>query len=164
MKLKVLICAATILTCVSSIPTPAFTEDRHTTVTSRQEDDNNPTVVKKRFKAIIDIHTLKLSENIKIPRQGYNIYTKDITFHAELLEETEYDINKTDSIISPYTGIVKFYFNWYANNKFSSKQYILAKYAYQDGNWVLKSALRSHQPGKFNTDKEDVDWVSSLFK
>ena len=143
---------------------PVFAAGNRPTGVINQEDENNPTIVKKRFKVKIDSEILKLSVNLKkIPKQTkYDDGT--YTYTAELSEGTEYDINKSDSIISPYIGTVKYYIYWIANGETVGKQHILAKYAYQDGVWVFHSASRSYSEGKYNTDKDELLWISTIFK
>jgi hypothetical protein len=72
------------------------------------------------------------------------------SFYSEWSSEYSYDIKKTDSIVSPYMGIVTFYGKvWWkrgntvegclnANWQIIGDSTATLKYLYQEGKWILK--------------------------
>ncbi|MBH8555335.1 hypothetical protein I8751_23900 [Nostocaceae cyanobacterium CENA357] len=61
---------------------------------------------------------------------------------AEYSGKNLYDIQKSDSIVSPYIGIVKYYLNWKVKEEVITDTYIKATYVFQDDKWIFKNAER----------------------
>jgi hypothetical protein len=124
---------------------------------STKEDINDPSKVKDVFLTKIKDDISKLNLGLK------NLVTKHkapgYTYKAEYAGKYSYDIQKTDSIVSPYLGLVKYRLNWYANEKLFTDIYIEATYAYQDGKWIFKDAAR-----KSDTVPEIKEAVNYLFE
>lgn len=104
---------------------------------------------------------LKIVEkNIQIPR--VNKYTKMNNF-AKTTGAYSIDIEKTDSIISPFLGKLAIDIAWYHDNEFLTNQKIIANYSFQDDKWILKKAYRLVESG-IQSDKDDMDWALGLFE
>lgn len=115
-----------------------------------EQDVNNPTIAKEKFETRIEEDLEKITPKLQEEqRQG------DYTYHAEAIGTYSYDIQQSDSIVSPFLGIAEYDIRWYANNEHVSDLTIQAQYAYQDGDWVLKEALRSID-GKLDKDPASV--------
>jgi hypothetical protein len=121
---------------------------------------DDPAIAKSRLEAKIAEDKQKLEPKLKQGKtQKYS--DKTYTYTAELTD-TEYDIKKTDSIVTPYTGIVKYNLTWIAEGDRLPGVHIEATYAYQDGQWVFKDARR-YINGDRNDEADDVAWVRGLF-
>jgi hypothetical protein len=134
-----------------------------------QTPDDQTAIVRNKLEARIKDDINKIEPRIKNPLKRQFGSKKD-TYYAELTGEYSMDIKTTDSIISPFTGIVDYNIRWYANSRMVSFPVIIkAIYAYQDGQWVFKSAKRyagyhPDRPMEGVEDAEDVSWVNSLFQ
>jgi hypothetical protein len=157
-KIKLLITSLLLFTSFSCIPLAQASNKNNI-----QNNQDELSIVKSSFKDKVNSDSRSLKTNLPKPIKGNSEDTKDYTYHGEFIPETKIDIKKTDSIMSPYIGTAIYYINWYSNGKFVSKQYILAEYAYQDDQWILKSAKRDTGYG-YNEDAEELQWVSSLFR
>jgi hypothetical protein len=78
--------------------------------------------------------------------------------YQEFSDQFEYDIQKTNSIISPYKGIVTYYYKWfimYGDNKEECERtkeptgmnsfFLTYTYAYQNNSWILKQKIDSRE-------------------
>jgi hypothetical protein len=125
-------------------------------------DNNDPNIVKERFDIRVtkDIEILKINLPHKIQQTNYEYW-------AEYAENYSVNIEKTDSIVTPFLGTAQYNIYWYANGKLvSSDMLIQATYAYQDGEWILKDATR-YVDGKPDQESASVGgpaWASALFK
>lgn len=166
MKLFAVVLAFALAGCAASTPpTPAPTASTHI-VTAPAEDPNKPEVVKQKFtqKVEQDLATIQ-------PKLLEKIVQGDSQYHAKYAGNYSIDIRQTDSIITPFTGVANYYINWFANGEQTRfQQYIQTNYAYQDGNWVLKSAIRvvvDPDIGRVVNDPSAVGnpaWAKGLFQ
>ncbi len=129
---------------------------------SEKVDTNDPNIVKKRF----DIRVTKDIEKLKV-NLPHKIQQTNYQYWAEYAENYSVNIEKTDSIVTPFIGTAQYNIYWYANGKLvSSDMLIQATYAYQDGEWILKDATR-YVDGKPDRESASVGgptWASALFK
>lgn len=145
--------------CGGSSPTATDTDSVSEPVS--EQNANDPAVVKEKFETRIKEDLEKITPKLQEEQlQG------DYTYHAEAIGTYSYDIQQTDSIVSPFSGIAEYDIRWYANNEHVSDMTVQAQYAYQDGDWVLKEALRSID-GKLDNDPASVGgpiWAAGLFQ
>ncbi|MFB2877486.1 hypothetical protein [Floridanema aerugineum] len=128
-----------------------------------QEDANDPKIVRERFEQKLKEDIERISPKLKEKRsKTYSDQT--YVYTAEYAGKQSFDIKKSDSIVSPYIAVARYYINWYANGKIvPGTMYIQANYAYQDGQWVFKDAMRFSED-KANTEPEIIAWANSLFQ
>ena len=128
---------------------------------SEKVEPNEPNIVKEKFDVRVtkDIERLKVNLPQKIQQTNYQYW-------AEYAENYSVNIEKTDSIVTPFIGTAQYNIYWYANGKLvSSDMLIQATYAYQDGEWILKDAIR-YVDGKPDRESASVGgpaWASALF-
>lgn len=80
------------------------------------------------------------------------------TFYSKWSNKYSYDIRKTNSLVSPYVGIVTFYGQDYRKTGKSKEECLKApwkpmdvpshptlKFLYQDGSWILYEAPRAYK-------------------
>ena len=67
---------------------------------------------------------------------------KRLEFKLKFKGEYSYDIEKTDSLVSPYVGKVNYKIYLYTNNEFMGEQELKAIYAYQDNKWIVNDVKR----------------------
>jgi hypothetical protein len=120
-------------------------------VNQERENPRNPKVIKKRF--LIQINTdMKLMKPLLDKSEKSDgvlrIYKRNKNY--------EYDIEKTNSIISPYIGNVVW--NFVLKAKMDTKEnstiynyQMQGLYAYQDNKWIMKS-IEPTDPDWKNTD------------
>ena len=109
-------------------------------------DPNDPAEIQRRFVQTINSAMKKAELGLKTPRQrkladstgGSAIHT----YSAEYTGKLSYDIRKTDSLVSPCVGFVSWEIKWYHNGKFSERESLNARYAYQNGTWVITNLTR----------------------
>lgn len=109
-----------------------------------QPNPNDPAELQRRF-------ILKVNEAIKVAAPGlkrpvsHTDSTGEIrTYSAEYTGKLTYDIQKTDSIVSPFLGSVSWSIRWYYNGQPTDRPMTLdAHYAYQDGRWIFKDLVRT---------------------
>jgi hypothetical protein len=142
---------------------PIYALDYQST-TVLQDDENSPSIVKKRFNSKLESEKAKLSTNLAKPH--YEKYKGVTTIYSgKLVEGIKYDIKKTDSIVSPYTATVFFPMDWSVNGKVvGTIHHIVTTYLYQDGEWVFKDAIRRYGQDKYSTIEEDAQLMRSFFK
>lgn len=132
----------------------------------KKEDPNDPQIVKKRFLE-------KINRDIKVAapllQKPKILQGAQRTF--QYTKKYEYNITKTDSIVSPYRGNVVWTFilrakildNKYASN--GDNEPIVFKmegiYAYQDNIWVMKN-LRSPEP-PYRWEENFTNMLKSAF-
>ena len=106
-------------------------------------DPNDPAEVKRRFVQTISADIKKAEAGLKTPYKAKQPDGTSASYHAEYMGEMSYDIKKTDSLVSPYLGVVSWKIRWYHNGQLVNGAFSLdARYAYQDGHWVLKDLVR----------------------
>lgn len=111
-------------------------------------DPNDPAEVQRRFvKTVTD--TIKRAEpDLKKPIAIQMVDDEQHTYFAEYSGKYSYDIKKSDSIVSPYLGTVSWSVLWYHNGQAAGPMTFDARYAYQDGRWVIKDLSRSFEGGE----------------
>lgn len=106
-------------------------------------DPSDPAEVKRRFVQTINSAIKKAEAGLKTPYKTKKLDGTFATYHAEYTGEMSYDIKKTDSLVSPYLGVVSWKILWYYNGQLVNGAFSLdAHYAYQDGQWVFKDLVR----------------------
>ncbi|WP_206044124.1 hypothetical protein [Geitlerinema sp. P-1104] len=139
---------------------PSTTSDSATSPASEQ-NASDPAVAKEKFEARIQKDLEKITPKLQEEqRQGNSVY------RAESTGTYSYDIQQTNSIVSPFLGIAEYDIRWYANNEYVTDMVVKAQYAYQDGEWTLKEALRVND-GEAINDPSAVGnpaWAASLFQ
>lgn len=144
--------------CMSQSKTPSVSS---APVSSSLADPNDPNTAKERFQA-------KIKEDIEriTPRLKEEITNSGDQYNAEYSGNYSYDIQKSDSIVSPYLGIADFEIKWFHNGEYVSDMSIKANYAYQDGQWVLKKAIRyvGDEPTLDVKAVGNLQWTASLFQ
>ena len=128
------------------------------------QNHQNQNAIRLTFEARINTDLEKARPKLRQPHKGTNTYTDDRTFHGEFTGAFEINIEKTNSIVTPFIGVVVFTIKWFQNGTFVNYQTIRNEYGFQDGQWILKKAMRFPSPGRPNDDPEETIWVWSLFQ
>lgn len=117
-------------------------------------DSNNPAEVQRRFRAVIDEAIVKAGPGLKTPYKAKDHLGEVHSYWSEYNGEFKFDIERTNSIVTPYIGVVSWGVDWYHNNKLTDfKMFIEAKYSYQDGKWVFKKLSRYDERGYMGADE-----------
>ena len=110
--------------------------------TAFPEDPNDPAEIQRRFLQTVNSAIKKAEPGLKTPIIRI-IGNASHSFFAEFTGKFTYDIKKTDSIVSPLLGTVSWSVNWYDNGVNTNIPTTLdARYAYQNGQWVIKDLVR----------------------
>jgi len=128
-------------------------------------DPNDPTVVDKKFQERIEADIKKISQSIKtkpLPPAGGTG-----RFSAECTGVYAYDIQKTNSVVTPFIGYVNVNIRWFYNGELvQAVQHIRYSYSYQRSEWVPKSGRRDVDEEKVFRYPTDVipfdNWAMSL--
>ena len=108
-------------------------------------DPSDPAKVKESFEARIKLDLDKIT-----PRLQEEIISGDNKYYAKALGTYSYDIQQTDSIVTPFSGVAKYDVDWFANDsQTSGSTYIQANYSFQDGKWILSEAFRVIKSSEF---------------
>lgn len=119
----------------NQINTPA---SQDSTMSDAAVDPSDTAKVKESFEARIKSDLEKIT-----PRLQEELTSGDSKYYAKSLGTYSYDIQQTDSIVTPFSGIAKYDVAWFSNGSQSSgSTYIQANYSFQDGKWVLSEAYR----------------------
>ncbi len=106
-------------------------------------DPISPAEAQKRFVAQIKADIKRAEVEIEAPHKNVDPEGKTNTYLAEYDGKLEYDIKKTDSIVSPYTGIAVWDVKWSLNGRDTGiRMSFVGTYSYQDGAWVFKGLKR----------------------
>jgi hypothetical protein len=126
--------------------------------TTPAPDPNNPAEVQRRFAEKISADIKRAEPDLKKPlTQKYSDGVH--TYFAEYAGKFDYDITKTDSIVTPYLGTVSWSIRWYHNGVVIDQHVTLdARYAYQGGRWVIKDLSRN-----FGGEKVPGDGIFFIF-
>lgn len=117
-------------------------------------DTSNPTEVKEAFEQRIEQDLEVISQKLEEVREEKDL--EDGTsnfFHAESVGTYSFDIQETDSIVTPYVGQVEYDIIWHSDiapdpelglegGKNEQDMLLRAEYAFQDGEWIVKDAYR----------------------
>jgi len=129
----------------SASPTNAAPQSSTPPITTNAtipEDPNDLAEIQKLFLQTVNEGVRKAEAGLKTPVtriQG----NETRTFFAEYTGKFTYDIKKTDSIVSPLLGTVSWTVNWYENGILTNIPTTLdARYAYQNGRWVIRDLVR----------------------
>ncbi|PSB17397.1 hypothetical protein C7B76_09940 [filamentous cyanobacterium CCP2] len=126
-----------------------------------QQDVNSPASARERFEVRVRQDIERITPKLQEEQRQSNY-----TYRAEYSGTYSYDIQQSNSIVSPFVGVAEYRIRWYANNRYVQDMSIKTRYVYQDGEWVLKEALR-YIDGKPDTDPDSIGgprWVASLFE
>lgn len=115
------------------------------TPTSKQPiDSNDPAEVQRRFEVTINKAIKKAAPHLKKPHSTAYDDGNTSTYFAEYTGDFSFDIQRSDSIVSPFIGTVEWKIRWYHNEEEVANNMTLnATYAYQNGEWILKSLTRN---------------------
>ena len=115
--------------------------------TPKSVDPNDPTEVRRRFVETVEATIAKAAPEIKKPQvsQSTDLHGKPMTdaYVAEYTGEYSYDIQKSDSIVNPFTGTVSWKVAWSYNGQSTKTPTSFdATYVYRDGQWAMNSLRR----------------------
>jgi len=128
-------------------------------------DPNDSAELKRRFVETINDAIKRAEAGLKKPLKRTFSDGKVATYHAEYTGQLSYDIRKTDSLVSPYLGVVSWKIRWYHNGKLVNRPFSFdAHYAYQDGQWVLKDLVRRIPSLQGGSKELPADEYFDLFK
>jgi len=106
---------------------------------------DNPTdlaEVQRQFLLSVESAIKKAEAGLKTPVTRF-VENQTHSYFAEYTGKYTYDIKKTESIVSPLVGSVSWGVNWYDNGVLTNIPTTLeARYAYQNGQWVIKELIR----------------------
>jgi hypothetical protein len=110
--------------------------------TPRPPDPDDRTEIQRRFVNVINESIKKAEPSLQKP------VTREVNdgmhrFFIEYTGKLEYDIKKTDSIVTPYLGTVSWNIRWHYDDVESWPQTLNAHYAYQEGQWIMKDLVRN---------------------
>lgn len=110
--------------------------------TTTPEESIDLAEIQRRFLQTINDGIKKAEAGLKTPVIRI-VGNQSRTSFAEYMGKFTYDIKKTDSIISPFLGTVSWSVNWYENGIATNIPTTLdARYAFQNGQWVIKDLVR----------------------
>jgi hypothetical protein len=105
---------------------------------ARKEDPDDPRVSKNRLVEKIKKDSERLSSRAKDFADNREGRSFSIRFGGDF----DFDIKKTDSVVTPYVGIVDYHIDWCCNGNKVGVQDLRVTYAYQEGTWVFKDVIR----------------------
>ena len=143
--------------------------------TQNAKTNESAAAVRERFEQLLAEHIERIKPRLRQKVQNtkyaasfviegpgrYRPVPSEQVYSAEYIN-AKYDIQRTDSIVSPYLATASFSIRWYCDGAFTSIQSIECSYAYTDGVWRWKSGCRAADGKPLATDW-DVWWVQSLF-
>lgn len=98
-------------------------------------NDAPPPTIKKETIVVVQTGPLIDMKALLIKLEEKNVFMKDIgDYDLNGFEDIVYDVTKTDSLVSPYTGIIKY------STAGGFKKYITVNLAYQNDKWIYKQA------------------------
>lgn len=129
-------------------------------------DPNDPAEIQRRFVKTINDAIKKAEVGLKTPqKKRFHSGGRAETYYAEYTGKLSFDIKKTDSIVSPYLGFVRWEIRWYCNGELVDIPMSLdAHYAYQNGQWVFKDLVRHYENERFGVRDLPANEYLTLFK
>lgn len=139
-------------------PTPATATSTATTTASPNPsqilNQNDPAAIRQQFVATINQAITAAQPGLKQPVIRKFSGGDTVTIRAEYTGKLSYDIEKTDSIVTPFLGSVSWIMRWHANDQLRySAMTFDAHYAYQDGRWVFKDLVLNFDGKKGGGDE-----------
>jgi hypothetical protein len=148
-KFIIIIVSVTLSCCLTSCskkdePAISDTATSETPTSKQPIDSNDPAEVQRRFEATINKAIKKAAPHLKEPHSTTYDDGSTSTYFAEYTGSFNFDIQRTDSIVTPFVGTVEWEIRWYHNGKnIAGDMTLNATYAYQNGKWILKSLTRN---------------------
>jgi hypothetical protein len=160
---------------VTNAPTPSATPtafpmvQQAPTMPSREVPQEKPQVsetvdIKQLFRKKAEEDARRMEPHLKRP---FSHSGNGNTFSCEYTGKYQFDIQQTNSLVTPFTAYASFSIIWYANGTARDMQRIRIDYAYQDGQWVIKKIGRYCENGNGPIDnerEEESNWLVGLIK
>lgn len=139
----------------TQVVTPSTTTTNPATTTTL--DLLDPSIVRERFVEKVEEEIARVAP--RLPVEGMSP-----DHSAEYQPPYLFDIETTDSIISPFKGTLVIPILWYYQGELTGLMYLHATYNYTDFEWKFASAVRYIDETTSDLSAIRTEWVESLFR